>query len=333
MKKIVLFSTICFILLFFTKGYCDTLFLLGNNEIYKSTNGGNSWNGLYIDDVTSYNFENFTFDSRNGIVYLSSGNGVYRTSNNGESWKRFDPTGYSEGLKRVFISQDSSSAIYAVSIDALYCSINQGRNWKKLGLPAREAFYMAPFYKSGKIYLAGGCRIYRSGDGGFHWKAIIKGLPKRAVISDLAVNPFNNSELYLATTKGLFHSSDSGATWKNRSISSKNWIVTTKIAYTNQIGLLYAIDEDVKPEGNALLRVSSNGGKTWKAILAKDRIYTFATSPNGKKLYVIYAQTTNMGSVMDPQSRLAITTNSGSTWKYIDNIIPTYGKALQLFSI
>jgi photosystem II stability/assembly factor-like uncharacterized protein len=74
-----------------------------SNVIYKTSDGGNTWNNLPNNGGGQY-YENIDFVSAN-VGYLTSGNGIYKTINGGTNWSLFvsDPDPL---LESCFVSED-----------------------------------------------------------------------------------------------------------------------------------------------------------------------------------------------------------------------------------
>ena len=65
-----------------------------------------------------------------------------------------------------------------------------------------------------RLLYAGSARaIYRSTDGGVHWREQFH-VPANAELTFLAIDPFDNRHVLTATTNGLYGSSDDGRHWQ-----------------------------------------------------------------------------------------------------------------------
>jgi xyloglucan-specific exo-beta-1,4-glucanase len=116
--------------------------------------------------------------------------------------------------------------------------------------------------EEGDIVVVKGIKIFTSTDGGASWKDEFVGLESLDVavdlIWDMTANPNNPSELVIATTQGLFATTDRGKHWEN--IFDK--FNTQRVAYsTLHPGVLITSKAQ-----SAELAYSLNNGHTWHEI-------------------------------------------------------------------
>ncbi len=321
-----------FLLVLFLSSACfsaEILFVLTNDQIYKSSDGGNSWKGIYVDSADYVNYSDICFDRSTKTIYASVSFGIIKSVDGGKHWSKIYPSGESCNFNRVSVSLDGASVVYALSENAFYRSGNGGKNWKTMTLPSTQLFFLAPFYKSGRIYVAGGGSVYVSGDGGMNWKRVGRDVFEGEVICDVAVNPSNPLQLYVAASNGLFYSGDGGKSWKNRTISPKDWIQTQKIVWSgDNPKCLYAVDADVKENGNAYLRRSVDGGLNWSVIAAKDEILLMAVDPlKYSTVFFTYLSTLDASGIESSLSTIARSGDAGRTWKSMKAVMPGYSSA------
>lgn len=319
---------ILFILLSFEVSYAnyETLFAMTDDQIYISKNSGNSWSGIYVESATTVRYNYMCFDSKNKIAYAGTNTCLIKSTDGGKYWSKILPSGDSEPVNRVAVSKDGANALYAATLDGLYMSTDNGRSWASLSLPTRQGYFLLPFSKEKRIYLGGGQTIYISNDNGKSWKNISSGLPEDMAILDIAVNPKNTLQLFVATTEGLYYSGNGGKHWKQRNISPKEWIQTNKITYSNTDNpVLYALDNDVKESGISYLRKSTNGGKNWLVIGSKENIplFTIATE-NPMVVYYTFTSSMALSGIESSLSTVMKSTDGGKSWKSLESVMPGY---------
>lgn len=148
--------------------------------------------------------------------------GVFRSIDQGEAWlqKTMIPTvtaekktfGGLDVLDLVFDPQDHL-AVYAATVQGLFYTYDAGENW----WPARglvgavRAAAVDPADKC-TIFAAIGNRLYKSIDCSRSWRPY--DFEANMVISSLAINPINPSQIYVGMMSGeLLKSGDYGRSW------------------------------------------------------------------------------------------------------------------------
>ncbi len=307
----------------------DTIFSMVDDQVYISRDSGKSWSGIYVESATTVKYNYMCFDTANRLVYAATNTCLLKSSDGGKHWTKIFPSGTQEPVNRIAVSLDGTSSIYAVTLDGLYTSSNNGKNWKPLSLPSRQGYFIQPFRKENKIYLAGGQNAYLSRDNGITWNSISKNIPESISILDMAVNPQNSLQVYIASAEGLFYSGNGGKHWKKKNISSKDWIQTTKIIYSNtNPAILYALDNDVKESGISYLRKSSDGGNTWRLIASKENIQLFTINYNNPSMiYYSYTSSMAVSGIESALSSIVKSVDGGSKWTSIEAVMPGYSRA------
>jgi len=189
-----------------------------------------------------------------------------------------------------------------------YYSADGGDSWQQLMLPVRSvlidppALFGAPTShllraQGSRLYAAAGCGpncfglgadIVTSTDGGAHWTLADQAI--RAAghnVCDFAASPSGNDVFAITATQScgsetvppayLWHSADAGAHWtKVGQLPANAWLGLAVVAQTQGQPLLYIHMPQVTVQGHGssmsdgptYLRVSADGGKTWKAAPA-----------------------------------------------------------------
>lgn len=169
--------------------------------VYKSTDAGESWQAMGL--AESERIATLVVDPTNGdVVFVcatgrlwSAGEerGVFRTSDGGKSWEKVLYVDDGTGCSDLAIDPQDPKILYAGM-------------WQ---------FRRSPdFFHSG----GPGSGLYKSTDGGKHWKQIEKGLPEgdlgRISIAVAPSRPNRVFALVEATKTALFRSDDLGETWQ-----------------------------------------------------------------------------------------------------------------------
>ena len=277
----------------------------GSGNLWKTVNAGTTWAPIF-DDQGSYSIGCVQLDPNNPEVvwvgtgenvggrHVGYGDGIYVSRNGGATWKKMGLE-KSEHISRIVIDPRDSKVMW-VAVQGplwskggergLYKSTDGGATWtKKLGGgewtgvndvvadPRNPDVLYASTHQHHRnvaALLNGGPEsgIHKSTDGGETWREVTKGLPEEDMGRiGLAVCPHAPDTVYatieLAHRKGGFwRSTTAGESWEKR-----NDIVAGAtgphyyqeiFACPHQPGRVYMMDMK--------LRVTEDGGKTWRSI-------------------------------------------------------------------
>ncbi len=173
--------------------------------VFKSTDRGNSWEHLGLEEVGSIgkvavdpNDENKVFVAAMGRLFgQNEERGIYRTIDGGNNWEQVLFVSDSTGGIDLAIHPDNSDIIFAAM-------------WER----SRRT--------NNIVYGGETSGIYRSMDGGDNWELLGGGLPTLAVSKGrmaLAIAPSNPNKIYafvadqIGFTEGVYVSEDLGETW------------------------------------------------------------------------------------------------------------------------
>src|SRR5437870_5150640 len=228
--------------------------------IYKSTDGGETWNhvGLEKSERTARiavtpGKSDTVFAAVPGALWSdSSDRGLYKTSDGGKTWKQvLKGANLSTGCTDVAIDPASVNTMFACMWDF------RRKGWE---------------YRSGgdgpdKPSASG---LFRSNDGGETWTEITpetnKGFPKKPYGRlAIAIAPSNPKRVYClveSPDSALFVSDDGGATWDKRDKS--NWVVWRPFYFARLVVDPKNPDRVFKPDGALVL--SEDGGKSFAVV-------------------------------------------------------------------
>ncbi len=169
--------------------------------VYKSTDGGNSWNRVGLED--SEHISRIVVDpKKSDTVYVcatghlwnaNEERGVFKTTDGGKSWKRI-----------LYVNGDTGCGDLAIDPqepDILYAGMWQFRR-------------SPDFFSSG----GPGSGFYKTTDGGEHWEKMTEGLPEGDLGRiGIGVAPSRPAVIYAlveAKDNGLYRSDDFGEHWR-----------------------------------------------------------------------------------------------------------------------
>jgi photosystem II stability/assembly factor-like uncharacterized protein len=215
--------------IFYSPGSTTTLYLSSNVGVFKSTDGGNSWNRLTVDPAyPDCGVFNMVKDpSRSGVLYAALtlgwgwGPGIYKTTNGGTSWSPVNngfPTNGVGSTLALDISISNPSILYAAvpndsnNIKAIYKTTNGGTSWS----PTPTPYYMnsgqgfhANVIKihptNPNIVYAGSVGFIRTTNGGTSWQYREAG---HADLTVLEFSPYDPNFLAVGNDGGIFYYND-----------------------------------------------------------------------------------------------------------------------------
>ncbi len=218
------------------------------NGVYKSCDGGESWNQMGLDSsrqigkiVIHPENTNIVFVAAEGSAWGPGGDrGLYKTTDGGKNWNKILEISENTGINDIVMDPRNPDVLYATS--------EQRR---------RRSF--------GKIGGGPESKVYKSTDGGENWNKIMKGLPEVHIGGmGLAISPANPDYLYLIIEAqndkgGFYRTTNGGASWNKRSDHHASG------QYYNEI-VCDPKNPDKVYSLETISKVSLDGGKTWKSV-------------------------------------------------------------------
>jgi photosystem II stability/assembly factor-like uncharacterized protein len=267
------------------------------NGVYKSLNGGKTWQHLGLDNTRSIH-RLIVHPDNPDIVYVAAmgsawgenpERGIYKTTDAGKTWQKIlyvdDKTGAAD------LVMDPSNP------NKLIAAMWQYRRWPW-------------FFKSG----GSGSGLYVTYDGGETWQRRTSkdGLPKGDLGRiGIAIAPSDPKIIYAlieSKKNALYRSEDGGYKWKK--VSDKN--IGNRPFYYAEIYV------DPKNENRiynlySVVTVSEDGGKTFETILPYARVHP------DHHAWWIHPQDADF--IIDGNDGgLAISKDRGKTWRFVENL-------------
>lgn len=266
--------------------------------------------------------------------------GVWKSTNSGNSWTAMMDFENSIAMGAIAVDEQNPSVLYAgtgemsSNLDAysgagMYKSIDGGASWQGIGLTTVGAFSRIVVHPANSsLILAGATKnnsgLYRSSDAGLTWeRTFTEG------VSDVTVNPANESEVWVGTmAKGVYKSADGGRTF----VASNNGLGVANLGRTSvQIArsnpsILYALVDETLGAGASVshysrIYKSTNKGSSW--TLQLDNTPNFLNLGNAQGWYnnAIGVDPANPDIVMGLGISMVRSGNGGSSWSHQSGFI------------
>lgn len=230
------------------EGYVDkttTNTMLGTSQfgqLYRSTNGGNSFNSLNEPGPGQGNWVTPMEQDPVAVntVYLGY-NSVYKSTNNGSSWTATSQN-FGGFLDEMKVAPSNNQVIYASRAGIMYKTTDGGAtNWSTVTNPGGQINNFAihptdPDKVAAATTSAG--KVYITEDGGATWQAKTLNLPN---FSSLAIVWDDNGAngLYLGMDYGIFYIDDTLANWQPYNTNLPN-VIINELEINQVDGNIYA---------------------------------------------------------------------------------------------
>lgn len=110
-------------------GSGDPNYYSGSYGMWKTTNGGSSWNMINTGLTSNLIIETLMHPTNNQILITATNNGIYKTTNGGTNWTQVKTGG---NFKSMVLKPNSLDTIYAVTDSEIWRSLNFGSTWSQI---------------------------------------------------------------------------------------------------------------------------------------------------------------------------------------------------------
>lgn len=289
-----------------------------NRGVYRTTNGGNTWNQiLFISDITGF-IDMAIHPSNSNIVYASSWerirrpemrqyggatSGLHRSLDGGDTWNEMTtglPSNPSEkGRISIDISQSNPNVLYARyadangSIQGVYRTTNGGDSWTQMNSSQLtnvgfhwwfRGIYVDPTDEN-TIYNVDFV-VQKSTDGGANWSSAFPNV--HVDQHAMAFNASVGGEVLLGNDGGFYKSTNDGAS----SVKDNTLPITQFYRFyvdPQNINKIYGGTQD-----NNTIRTTTGGTDDWDPIYGGDGFQPIVDHDNTNVIYAL-SQNGNLG--------------------------------------
>lgn len=281
-------------------------------RIYKSTNGGESW------ELQSYIPEYIyaiAIDPNNPSILFAGTRYMHKSVDSGKSWKDYQITTQSFYIMGVHVCPTNSNLVYAGgyyygadrTIMAVAKSTDGGLNWTLYD--ASPAGWQGGYTYScavnpqnpGELYLGGeyydgatyNPALLKSTDGGVNWTNMSSNITGYAYC--IAIDPIAPNKVYVGSYTGIFRSNNAGTSWSKNNGSAAGYRMAIDPQNSNIIYAGY---------GDYLCK-STDGGINWTL---------YRGGLCGSCYALLVDHTTTNRIYFGSSAGLFLSSNSGTDW-------------------
>ncbi|MGF1539083.1 MAG: WD40/YVTN/BNR-like repeat-containing protein [Pleurocapsa sp.] len=244
-----------------------TLFINVRGNIFKSQDGGDSWQTIVngLDHQYEFSALDIAAQSQKVLFLASLGDGIYKTENGGDSWSKVNQGLETLSIDLLAIAPDSTDLVFAAGTEkGLYKTENGGANWT-LVMPENNKITAIAFDPAQPDMVVVGDNkgnLFSSRDRGESWQWLDT-LDKSGAIKAVAISPdfALDRTLWVGTEKeGIWQTVDGGGSFVqvNNGISDRSIMSLAISPNYQRDGTILASTWD---EG--VFR-STDGGKSWE---------------------------------------------------------------------
>ncbi|HET6557620.1 MAG TPA: YCF48-related protein, partial [Prolixibacteraceae bacterium] len=268
----------------------QTGFILNDNQIIGTTDGGNRWN--VIMNITSG--KRMAFKENIGYI-IGNGGAIYKSTPMGGGWNKLKVS-FTDQLNA--ISLISKDTVLITSDNKLFVSLDGGQSWKSSDVTnanIEDSYFTSS--KVGHVACSNGT-ILKTIDGGVNWY----------ITSSVSYFPADINRIYfIDSTTGfasrghndILKTTDGGETWKNIKNTS------------DKIYSYYFLDKQngfIAGDHGVIFK-TTNGGATWDWIGFQNGRYA------GTTIYSLCFIDRMTGYAVGIGGRIMKTVDGGKTWK------------------
>ncbi len=205
-------------------------------EIYRTMDGGETWERLLFGDYRESYLDVFFVDRMHGWV-LTSHYGILKTNNGGESWDRYSIGNLTYALSFYFIDKNRG---WIIGRNRIYRTLDGGKTWQVQYYNTDRSFSAIYFVDDDTGWVVGaqistnpveeGSIIMKTTDGGYNWvlQDINDSCMHHSVCFADSLNGWVSGDKIISGPNGgyVMHTHDGGTTWEEylfNSVSKDFW--------------------------------------------------------------------------------------------------------------
>lgn len=208
--------------------YAGVMWTTGTGVV-TSRDAGRSWS----DPVKCCGVEviAFAFDPRDRRVVYVGGDGVSKSRDGGRTWTRPEASQVIRGshVNGFALVERAPKTLYAAvggggagrTTEGVFRSADAAKRWRRTGLDGWVVDVAVDQRQPWIVYAATSRRVLKSGNAGRAWQPASRGLPSWPLrpgapcyVTSLVLDPVRAQTTYVATSCGVYRSTDGARTWR-----------------------------------------------------------------------------------------------------------------------
>lgn len=183
-----------------------------NGNIYRTTNGGNSYSGLTRPTAGNW-ITPLAWHPTSSTTVYGGWNAVYKSTNSGTSWTAISPV--TGNLDELAVAPSNDQYIYASRGSTLHRTTNGGTTWSTYTAPATITDIAVKYNDPTRVWItttSSSQPVLLSTDAGATFTNISAGLPAIAGRS-IVVDDFTTEGIYVGMNIGVYYRNLVNPTW------------------------------------------------------------------------------------------------------------------------
>lgn len=217
------------------------------NTVQKSTDTGATWKVVYTNQPGSVIVGVRVDPFNTKVVFAVTASGILlKSDDQAVTWRiafQLKPP----QPRQLIILKNDSQIMYVVTDVGIYRSTDGGTSWNDSITQSLVKAAVGRVYDftytartPSLMYVAGSSGLFRSADGGATWQRVPTVIPANTVpILSVAVNPFDENQIFFTANSTFYKSDDYGVTWQTLNNIPSTRQFTKLFANPGRPGLIF----------------------------------------------------------------------------------------------